>query len=708
MEWLNEPASWQRSGGVLSVSVDPGTDFWQETGYGYIRDSGHVYGTVVSGDLDVWVRIRGSLATQYDQAGVMLRADSRNWLKTGLELFEGRTRLSTVVTLGQSSWMVTSLPDDMTEITLRVSRRGDGVQLRYRVGDGPFELAGLAYLPPEADVLAGIMCASPEGGGFGVTFHDLRISGQDWEPATGPESAAEREAAVAGAEAEGWTGQDGQPDAEWAEPPADDGAWAAVEAPDEAGAWAGDLGAGDWHEPGQDAAAAGAADDPDAGGPWLLRWAEPAPPGAFTPGPGEPGRPGGLPEPAFAGPVADLPGRAVLFTSGPDEPGRPGDLPGPAVAVPVADVPEVAGGFAPELDEAGPSGDLPEPGAGGPAADVPEPAGAGQPGDGPEPPPAARGDAALGGHAAGNDAPAGGAHAADGAAGGEDEAGDGDEAGGDDERPPAAAGNGGGGWPDRASGAESGHWSASLTRIAASGWSALAGTPVGTGWPGPPVVARGEPDTDAADGTGDDNARPASPDTGQHAAVAAADDEQAPAGDEPEAAGAKAAGPAGRDAVAETGEAGQARAEGPGPAPAGPEPAGPELAGPEPAGPEPAAPGHDPAAHPAGGSDPGTALPFEDDYPTDPGPRTEGLADAGETAADDDEPAEAEEDPPGPLLPPRPRAAGDTRAQQGRADRGEGRGTGPWQSIRLLGTRADADADADEWISLLRADPADD
>jgi hypothetical protein len=155
----------------------------------------------------------------------------------------------------------------------------------------------------------------------------------------------------------------------------------------------------------------------------------------------------------------------------------------------------------------------------------------------------------------------------------------------------------------------------------------------------------------------------------------------------------------------ETGEAGQARAEGPEPAPAGPEPAGPE-----PAGPESAAPGHDPAAYPAGGSDPGPALPFDDDYPTDPGSRTASLADAGDTSAsaDDDEPAEPEEDRSGPPLPPRPRAAGDTRAHQGRADRGEGRGTGPRQSIRLLGTRADADADADEWISLLRADPADD
>ena len=179
MEWLNEPASWQRTGDVLTVSVDPSTDFWRETGYGYIRDSGHVYGEVLAGDLDVSVRMRCTLGTQYDQAGVMLRADERTWLKTGVEFFEGRARLSTVLTLGRSSWMVTDLPEGTDEIVLRVSRRGDAVEVRYVIEDGPAELAALVYMPPGREVLAGVMAAAPEGPGFRVTFHDLRASEPD-------------------------------------------------------------------------------------------------------------------------------------------------------------------------------------------------------------------------------------------------------------------------------------------------------------------------------------------------------------------------------------------------------------------------------------------------------------------------------------------------------------------------------------------------
>jgi regulation of enolase protein 1 (concanavalin A-like superfamily) len=205
MQWLNEPASWQRTGDVLRVSVDPGTDFWRTTGYGYVHDNGHVYGERLPGDLDVSVRVRGAFANQYDQAGIMLRAGEDTWLKTGLEFFEGRPRLSTVLTMGCSSWMVADLPPGTDEVTLRVSRRGDAVEVRYAAGDGAAELAALVFMPPGREMLAGIVCAAPEGSGFSVAFHDLRIAGREWGGQEAADDAgwAQDEAAATGA---GWNG----------------------------------------------------------------------------------------------------------------------------------------------------------------------------------------------------------------------------------------------------------------------------------------------------------------------------------------------------------------------------------------------------------------------------------------------------------------------------------------------------------------------
>ena len=384
MEWLNEPASWQRTGDLLTVSVDPGTDFWRETGYGYIRDSGHVYGDVLAGDLDVSVRLRCTLGVQYDQAGVMLRADERTWLKTGVEFFEGRARLSTVLTLGRSSWMVTDLPEGTDDIVLRVSRRGDAVEVRYMIQDGPAELAALVFLPPGREVLAGVMAAAPEGPGFQVTFHDLRITERDWSGPAADEATAwaEEQADWATEQAPDWSAADGEPrwaapeeepdtldwpataaeaqppawpvpaageESDWQEPPGegDVPGWVATTAMEEAPDWA--AAEAEHDEPGW-AAAKAEHDEPgwavsvaDATGPQAAAADEPAaddsgPPEATEPGPAEAAHAEAAPELLAAEPARAEPAAADV-----DPPA--GDVDPPAADVdPAADWERLAAG----------------------------------------------------------------------------------------------------------------------------------------------------------------------------------------------------------------------------------------------------------------------------------------------------------------------------------------------------------------------------
>jgi regulation of enolase protein 1 (concanavalin A-like superfamily) len=179
MHWLNEPKSWQRTAGVLQVNADPGTDFWRVTSYGYVRDTGHLYGEQLLGDLDIEVLIRGRFRGQYDQAGLMLRADERVWLKAGVEFYGGKLRLSTVLTVGYSSWVMADLPEEATEIALSLTRRGEAVQVRYATPGRVPELCALVYLPPDREMLAGVMCAAPETEGFTVAFHDLHVLGHE-------------------------------------------------------------------------------------------------------------------------------------------------------------------------------------------------------------------------------------------------------------------------------------------------------------------------------------------------------------------------------------------------------------------------------------------------------------------------------------------------------------------------------------------------
>ncbi len=163
MNWLNEPSSWSRDGDVLTMRAEPGTDFWRTTHYGFVEDSGHFAACGWSG-----LRFRGAFASQYDQAGLMLRVDESHWIKAGIELADDRLWLSVVVTNGVSDWSQQPAPaaDADGWWDIRAVREGDAVQLSC--GGQPIRLAPLA-----GDVASGPMCAAPKGPGFECSFAPL-------------------------------------------------------------------------------------------------------------------------------------------------------------------------------------------------------------------------------------------------------------------------------------------------------------------------------------------------------------------------------------------------------------------------------------------------------------------------------------------------------------------------------------------------------
>ena len=164
MSWLNEPAEWSRTGDLVTVRAEPDTDFWRTTHYGFVRDSGHFLAT---GELGL--RFRGDFASQYDQAGLMLRVDASHWIKAGLELDHGRLWLSVVVTQGVSDWSQQPAPEPDADgwWTIRAERFADSVQISC--GEQPVRLAPFG----PGELLSGPMCAAPKGPGFDCSFAPL-------------------------------------------------------------------------------------------------------------------------------------------------------------------------------------------------------------------------------------------------------------------------------------------------------------------------------------------------------------------------------------------------------------------------------------------------------------------------------------------------------------------------------------------------------
>ena len=99
MTWFNEPESWAVENGNLTMDVTPQSDYWRISHYGFTVDDAPFIYTTRGGEFEVKVKISGEYKTRFDQAGLMLRIDKENYIKTGIEFVDGKYNLSTVVTI---------------------------------------------------------------------------------------------------------------------------------------------------------------------------------------------------------------------------------------------------------------------------------------------------------------------------------------------------------------------------------------------------------------------------------------------------------------------------------------------------------------------------------------------------------------------------------------------------------------------------------
>ena len=174
--WINEPADWEAEPRSLRLVTEFGTDFWQHTFYGFRRDNGHALLRPVAGDFTASAVIAGKYEQLYDQAGLMLRIDEANWIKTGIEYTDGMMHFSVVVTREQSDWSVIPLPHatPADEIEVRLTRHGDAVRVQYAIAGSGWQMARLAPFPA-ADAQVGVMACSPERSGFEARFREISV-----------------------------------------------------------------------------------------------------------------------------------------------------------------------------------------------------------------------------------------------------------------------------------------------------------------------------------------------------------------------------------------------------------------------------------------------------------------------------------------------------------------------------------------------------
>jgi regulation of enolase protein 1 (concanavalin A-like superfamily) len=176
--WRNQPLTvLQTPSGSLTAEAEKGSDAWQMTWYGFARDSEHGLLRPFTTPIAIEVDFIASMTEQFDQAGLLLRVDSKHWVKAGAEFADGFLRVGAVVTDTYSDWSSAPVPHwSGKKITVRASLADGAVTVRARAEDEPFELVRLAPFTThgEEPVHAGPYLCAPSRTGFRAEFTGWR------------------------------------------------------------------------------------------------------------------------------------------------------------------------------------------------------------------------------------------------------------------------------------------------------------------------------------------------------------------------------------------------------------------------------------------------------------------------------------------------------------------------------------------------------
>ncbi len=176
MKWLRE-TRWGWNAEALWVQTEADTDYWQRTHYGFRRDNAHALVGPVTGDFRLRARFAFAPNAQYDQCGLLVRADAECWFKCSVEYeTETLSRLGSVVTnAGYSDWATQDVSSATRTIWYEALVQGLDLTARYSLDGEVYRQMRVAHLAAAGPLVAGIYGCSPTGGGFRFEVAELSI-----------------------------------------------------------------------------------------------------------------------------------------------------------------------------------------------------------------------------------------------------------------------------------------------------------------------------------------------------------------------------------------------------------------------------------------------------------------------------------------------------------------------------------------------------
>jgi uncharacterized protein len=181
--WINKPKKYTLANGVLKIQTEPETDFWQQTHYGFSKTNAPAFLTKYKNDFTFSVKAIFQTHNLYDQCGIMLFIDDKNWVKVSVEHENKQyARLGSVVThFGYSDWATTDIPFPVTEMRYRLSLKGQDVFIEYADNNTRFKQMRILHLhKPVLGAGIGVYACSPLNSSFEAVFSEFHMDLCKW------------------------------------------------------------------------------------------------------------------------------------------------------------------------------------------------------------------------------------------------------------------------------------------------------------------------------------------------------------------------------------------------------------------------------------------------------------------------------------------------------------------------------------------------
>lgn len=172
-QWLNDPVDVFFNEKGMNVLAREKTDFWQSAHHNFAKDNGHFFYAYRMGDFSMTLKWSFVTLNQFQQCGIMVRIDEKNWIKASLMYDDAAyPKLGSAVTQrGYSDWAPQNMPLPLNEIWYRISKKDGDYVVSYSLdGKNFIQIRLAALLADQPEVKVGAYICSPKVSGFEATL----------------------------------------------------------------------------------------------------------------------------------------------------------------------------------------------------------------------------------------------------------------------------------------------------------------------------------------------------------------------------------------------------------------------------------------------------------------------------------------------------------------------------------------------------------